>query len=60
MKQRGWTLTELNAEMENRKKVLQYLIEKDIRYYMDIARIVQMYYQNPGRVLKNIADGVYI
>lgn len=60
MKQRGWTLTELNKEMENRKKVLQYLIEKDIRYYMDIARIVQMYYQNPDRVLKNIADGVYI
>jgi flagellar protein FlaI len=60
MKQRGWTLTELNAEMGNRKKVLQYLIEKDIRYYRDIARIIQMYYQNPDRVLKNIADGVYI
>ena len=60
MKQRGWTLTELNAEMENRKKVLEYLIEKDIRYYLDIARVVQMYYQHPEKVLKSIADGVYI
>lgn len=60
MKQRGWTAEEMDEELENRRKVLEYLVEKDIRYYRDIARIIQMYYQNPDRVLKGIAEGVYI
>ncbi|MHC1585297.1 MAG: type II/IV secretion system ATPase subunit [Candidatus Syntropharchaeia archaeon] len=47
----GWSQKELLEELENRKKVLNYLLENDISYYKDVTSIIQSYFLDPGEIM---------
>jgi len=52
----GWTDARLNQELENRKNVLLWMMEKNYRTYKDVGRIVSEYTKNPQAVLKKIKE----
>ncbi|MDY6864719.1 MAG: ATPase, T2SS/T4P/T4SS family [Halobacteriota archaeon] len=54
MSNRGWNTIQLNNELKNREKVLQYMIKKDLRDYRKIAPIIKRYFMNPEKVLEEI------
>jgi len=51
---RGWTAKELQRELRNRQKVLEYMVEKGIKDHRDITKIIQAYYINPEEVMKRV------
>jgi flagellar protein FlaI len=51
---RGWSRSRLLREYRNRKKVLSYLLERDITDYRRFTAIVNEYYAHPERVLDRI------
>ncbi|MDY6965138.1 MAG: ATPase, T2SS/T4P/T4SS family [Halobacteriota archaeon] len=54
MANRGWSTLQMNQELKNREKVLQYMVDKDMRDYRKIAPIIQKYFVNPEKVLEEI------
>ena len=50
----GKSLTQLYGEIENRKLVLQHMINQDIRSVSDVNRVIELYYKNPSKVLNRI------
>ena len=54
MANRGWNTVQLNNELKNREKVLQYMIDEDLRDYRKIAPVIQRYFMNPEKVLEGI------
>jgi flagellar protein FlaI len=54
-KERGWSLMQLEKELRNRKRVLEYLAENNIRNINEVATIIRRYYFNPDGVLKQIS-----
>lgn len=54
--QRGWSWRELELEVENRKRILEYLVLNDIRNYRDFSEIVQWYFTDPDKVLEEIEN----
>jgi flagellar protein FlaI len=54
--QNDWDEERLSQEIENRKKILTWMLEKDIRDYMDIGRIVSDYEKYPEKILET-AEG---
>jgi flagellar protein FlaI len=54
--QNDWDEERLSQEIENRKKILTWMLEKDIRDYRDIGRIVSDYEKYPEKILE-IAEG---
>ncbi len=54
--QNMWDDKRLESEINTRKKVLSYMIEKNIRSYKDVGNMVSEYYNNPKKVLKKIED----
>ena len=54
--QYGWTDARLKQELENRKKVLVWMMEKNLRSYKDVGRIVSDYTKNPQAVLKKVKE----
>ena len=57
MYSRGWSRERLNKELENRKLVLQYMVDNDIHNYRDVSLIIRMYASDPATVLNSIAEG---
>lgn len=51
---KGVNITVLNKEWENRRLVLNYLVENDISSQKDISNILENYYLNPDYVLNKI------
>ncbi|ACX71903.1 type II secretion system protein E [Methanocaldococcus vulcanius M7] len=51
----GITREELIRDRENRKKVLTYLYNKNIRKLEDVAKYIMSYQTNPEKLLKNIS-----
>ena len=41
-------------EVQRRTHILRWMKENNIRYYIDVGKIIQRYYSNPEEVLKNI------
>ncbi len=51
---RGWNRAELNKQIRNRIEVLEYLVENDITWYEDVARVIHTFIADPNRVLEQI------
>jgi len=54
MRERGWSALRLKTELENRRKVLEYLIEKDISGIEEVSKIIRRYYFEPEKVMKQV------
>ena len=52
---RGVSLKEVDAEIERRKRVLEYMVENNLRSIKDVGRIIREYYVNAERLLQEIA-----
>ena len=50
----GKSLKHLYNEIENRKLVLQHMINQNIRSVSDVNRVIELYYKNPKKVLNRI------
>ena len=50
----GKSLKQLYDEIENRKLVLQHMINQDIRSVGEVSRVIELYYKNPRKVLNRI------
>jgi len=52
--ERGWTNSQLNDALEERKDILEYMVEKKINNYKEISQIVQRYALDPDAVLSEV------
>ncbi len=41
-------------EVQRRTRIMRWMKNNDIRYYVDVGKVIQQYYKNPQEVLKNI------
>jgi len=48
---RSWTRKELENELRMREKILQYMMDSNIREFKEVARIIQTYQTNPEKVV---------
>ncbi|MFW5937398.1 MAG: type II/IV secretion system ATPase subunit [Halanaeroarchaeum sp.] len=55
---RGWSRSELLREFRDRKRVLQYLVERDVADYRRFTALVNEYYANKERVMERIAGSL--
>ncbi|MGM0372753.1 MAG: type II/IV secretion system ATPase subunit, partial [Halobacteriota archaeon] len=51
---RGWSRSELLREFRNRKRVLQYLLEQDVRDYRRFTAVINDYYADREAVMARI------
>jgi flagellar protein FlaI len=58
-RERGWTDDELDAEFDARRRILQYLVDEDIREYEAVATAVQTYARSPDEVLEAVIEGTF-
>ncbi len=54
--QNDWTDAQLQKELENRKTVLQWMLEKNIRDYKEVGRIVSDYSKYPDKILEQARE----
>ena len=40
--------------MQRRTQILKWMKDNNIRYYIDVGKVIQKYYSNPDEVLKNL------
>ncbi|MFB6133801.1 MAG: type II/IV secretion system ATPase subunit [Halanaeroarchaeum sp.] len=52
--ERGWSRADLLREFRNRKRVIQYLVEQDVRDYRQFTALVNEYFADRDRVLERI------
>ena len=57
MQNKGWRTDDLEAELANRVKLINYMLEKDIHRYADVAPIIEAYYRNSQQVLNQMEAG---
>ncbi len=50
----GTSMEKIENEIENRKNVLQWMKDNNIRHYEEVADIIATYYKDPDRVLQRI------
>lgn len=55
MVSRNWDEKQLNMELENRKKVLEYMVEKEMDEY-EIVSLIRRYYADAGKTMKLIRN----
>ncbi len=53
---RGWSRSELLRELRNRKRVLQYLVERGITDYRQFTALINEYYANPEHVVERVTE----
>ncbi len=53
---RGMSIIEMDKEIQNRKKILQYMVDEGIESYKEIASYIRQYYFEPEKVLDKISD----
>jgi flagellar protein FlaI len=53
----GWSKKELLDEIERRKNVLHWMIERKIRSYKDVAAIIAEYYARPKQFYEKVLAG---
>ncbi len=56
MNLRGWSKDTLNKELENRKRILEYMVAGDITNYKEVSKIVQAYSVDPEGVIRSIEE----
>jgi flagellar protein FlaI len=55
---RGWDRSRLDREFDRRVEVLEYLVDNDITWYEDVARVIHTFMADQERVLEVVrADG---
>ena len=54
--QYGWDDKRLHQELENRKDILRWMMEKNLRSYEDVGRIVSEYIKDPQAILKKVKE----
>lgn len=54
MRTRGWSALKLKKELENRRKVLEYLAENNINNIDEVSKIVRQYHFEPEKVMKKV------
>jgi len=54
--QNDWSESQLEKELENRKKVLNWMLENNIRDYQDFGRIIADYGKYPDKVLERTKE----
>ena len=54
--QNNWSDDELDQEIENRVIVLNWMLEKNIRDYKEVGRIVNLYSKHPEELLKKAKE----
>lgn len=52
--QNNWTEEELEEELENRKMILQWMVDADIRDYREVGRIVAEYEKHPKELFEKV------
>ena len=50
----GLSMDEVQAELENRKQILDWMVKNNIRRYREVAQVVRNYYQKPEEVLRKV------
>jgi len=51
---RGWNATDVNKELKNRQRILEYMMDKDINNFKQISNIINTYQSNPGKIMKEL------
>ncbi|MEM2177098.1 MAG: secretion system protein E, partial [Archaeoglobaceae archaeon] len=51
---RGWSVKELNDELERRKRVLEFMAVHNIRDFRSVSNIIHTYQSKPAKILKEI------
>ena len=54
--QNGWSDSRVKQELENRKKILQWMVKKDLRSYETVGKVVSEYTKDPDAVLKKVKE----
>jgi flagellar protein FlaI len=54
--ERGWSESELDAEIQARRTVLEYLVDNDIRTYTAVANAIQQFYRKRDELVEMIHD----
>lgn len=54
VQKRGWTEEMLQQEFENRSKILEYMVKKNIRDYVQMSTLVKTYSTSPDIVMDSI------
>ncbi len=54
-RQRGWSVRELNEELERRRRVLEFMLERNIRDFKSVSNIIHTYQTKPDKVLEAIS-----
>jgi len=52
--EKGWSRSELLEELRDRKRVLQYLLERGVSDYRRFTAMINEYYSHPDRVLDTL------
>jgi flagellar protein FlaI len=51
------TQEEIRSELNRRKTVLEWMVNKSIRRYTDVANVIREYYANPNRIFQKARVG---
>lgn len=53
---KGLPINEIYAEIENRKRVLKWLLDNNIRSMKDVSKYIVMYHKNSEKIVKIMGD----
>lgn len=53
---KGWSEEELKEEIQRREMVLRYLVEKNVRGYQDVTRVLQAFMVDPDPIIEQIQN----
>jgi flagellar protein FlaI len=54
MRERGWSALRIKEELDNRRRVLEYLVKKNIHHIEDVSNIIRQFYFEPKKVMEQI------
>ena len=55
--QTGKSMPEINEELEDKTRILAWMVDRDIRKFSDVTEIIRNYYNDPDEVLKQVEVG---
>jgi flagellar protein FlaI len=53
---RNWTDRELNEEFERRVEVINWMVNKGIKHYVDVGNVVAAYYKDKHKVMERMRE----
>ncbi|WP_423999611.1 type II/IV secretion system ATPase subunit [Haloarcula salina] len=54
---RGWSDTELQAQIDDRVRLLRYMADEDITGYVEVASAIQLFDKDPESLLRRVESG---